>query len=178
MLNAVPKHSQLAGISRKTQVECRGFQSILPECYITANDLFYFPNYSLCILDSKVRDDKIRAGEMNQIKHSDNIIGLCTEFCYSKTALQCRVVIPLPAGSLRLKTSTDEGRKKNRGEAEYRSGRWGWIGFRCKHSAHVRGIWKGLWGSAGSDAGGRTGWDTSGGNKFNQKHDNGRCFYC
>lgn len=112
MLNSVPKHSQLAGISRKTQVECRGFQSILPECYITANDLFYFPNYSLCILDSKVRDDKIRAGEMNQIKHSDNIIGLCTEFCYSKTALQCRVAIPLPAGSLRLKTSTDEERKK------------------------------------------------------------------
>lgn len=71
--------------------------------------------------------------------------------------LQHRVVIPLPVSL--LKTSTDEGRRK--GEAEYRSGRWGWIGFRCKRSVHVRGSE----GVCRVSHKGKTGRDVSGRNK-------------
>lgn len=84
MLNSIPKNSQLSGISHKTHLNAKDFT--LSACVLHYCIRFiFFPNYSLCILDSKVRDDKIRAREMNQIKHSYNIIGLYTEFCYSKT---------------------------------------------------------------------------------------------
>lgn len=81
MLNSVPKTSQLTGISRKTHLNAEDFS--LRAALLQR--IFFFPNYSLCILDSKVRDDKIRARGMNQIKRSYNIIGLYTESCCSKT---------------------------------------------------------------------------------------------
>lgn len=52
---------------------------------------------------------------MNQIEQSYNIIDLCTESCYSTSSL---VANPLLVVLQRLKTSTDEGRRK----------KWGWGG--------------------------------------------------
>lgn len=111
----------------------------LPACCITVKDLFFFQNYSLCILDSKVRDDKIRAGEMNQIKHSYNIIGLYTEFCYSKTG--CRLGCNSSASGFAKaqKRLQMKGEEKKRGRQNI--GQAGGVELGSDASGlHVRGI--------------------------------------
>ncbi len=84
----------------------------LPACLPACVRYYYrkficFSNYSLYSLDSKAEDDKIRAREMNQIEQSNNIIGLCNEFRYSKSRL-----VVIFGWFAQAQMSTDERRRK------------------------------------------------------------------
>lgn len=136
-------------------------------CYILWQIYFFL----IAVYGSQTARPEMIKKSMNRTKHFCNVINLCIEFCYSTTGYS---VVFWDWKLLQMK---GEGK----GEAEYRSSKWSWIGFRqMQEGCSCEGCLKGLWGSAGSDTGGGQGGTYPVGTglycKLNQTCDNGFCF--